>query len=171
MSYEVEENAPLNATPSLTLRLVLPEDEQFLYEVYRSTREEELAQITWSEEQLKMFLKMQLNARDQSYRMHYSEIDDRVILFHNERVGRLIVVRRDDEIRLADIALLPEYRRAGIGASLIKDLIRQANESGKPIRLQVERPNEQAKRLYERLGFTTTGENMTHSQMEYQPGA
>ena len=161
---------PSGAAPALVLRPVLPEDEQLLYEVYASTRADELAQVPWSEAQLKAFLKMQLNARDQSYRMYYAGIDDRIILFNNQPVGRLILVRTDEEIRLADVALLPEYRRSGIGTSLIKDLLAEADEAKKPIRLQVEKPNEQAKNLYERLSFKTTGENSTHFQMEYQPG-
>jgi ribosomal protein S18 acetylase RimI-like enzyme len=66
---------------------------------------------------------------------------------------------------------LPEYRNSGIGTSLVKDLMIEADESGKPLRLQVERLNEPARRLYERLGFSTTGENLTHFQMEYRPGA
>jgi ribosomal protein S18 acetylase RimI-like enzyme len=159
---------PSNTATALALRPVLPEDEQFLYEVYRSTRADELAQVLWSEAQLTMFLKMQLNARDQSYRMHYPEIDDRIILFKNERVGRLIVVRTSEQIRLADIALLPEHRGSGIGTTLVKDLMAEATQESKPIQLQVERPNQQARRLYERLGFTTTGENSTHFQMEYR---
>jgi ribosomal protein S18 acetylase RimI-like enzyme len=164
---EVRESSPANAASAITLRPLLPEDEQFLDEVYQSTRADELAQVPWSEAQLTAFLKMQLKARDQSYRMHYPEIDDRIILFRNQKVGRLIVVRRDVEIRLADIALLPHYRNNGIGTALVKDLMMEAKESGKPLRLQVETLNEQARRLYERLGFSTTGENLTHFQMEY----
>jgi ribosomal protein S18 acetylase RimI-like enzyme len=114
---------------------------------------------------------MQLSARDQSYRMHYSSIDDRIILFKGEPAGRLILVRTGQEIRLADIALRPAYRRAGIGTVLIKDLMNEAENAGKPIRLQVETQNQQAHSLYERLGFTTTGETMTHFQMEYRPEA
>lgn len=158
---------PLNAAPAIQLRPVLPEDEQFLYEVYRSTRLEELAQVPWDEAQLKIFLKMQLTARDQSYKMHYPEMEDRVILSQNERAGRLLVVRTVEQIRLADIALLPEYRHAGIGTILIKELMAEAQASDKPLRLQVEKPNTQARRLYERLGFVTTGETLTHFQMEY----
>jgi ribosomal protein S18 acetylase RimI-like enzyme len=165
-SFSVEQ--PSNAAPALSLRPVLPEDEEFLYEVYKGTREDELAQISWDEAQLKAFLMMQLKARDQSYRMHYPELDDLVILFEEQRIGRLIVVRADEEIRLADIALLPQFHRTGAGTTLIKDLMKEADELGKPIRLQVEKPNEQARRLYERLGFTTTGENLTHFQMEYR---
>lgn len=163
----VRESSPANAASAITLRPLLPEDEQFLDEVYQSTRAAELAQVPWSEAQLTAFLKMQLKARDQSYRMHYPEIDDRIILFRNQKVGRLIVVRRDVEIRLADIALLPHYRNSGIGTALVQDLMMEAKESGKPLRLQVETLNEQARRLYERLGFSITGENLTHFQMEY----
>ena len=159
-----------NIAPAIALRPILPEDAEFLYEVYASTRADELAQIPWGEAQLKMFLKMQLNARDQSYRMYYEGIDDRIILSGNQPIGRLIVVRTDEEIRLADVALLPEYRSGGTGTALVKDLMTEAGNAQRPIRLQVEKPNVQAKRLYDRLGFTTTGENDTHVQMEYQPG-
>jgi ribosomal protein S18 acetylase RimI-like enzyme len=148
----------------------VPGDEQFLYEVYAGTRADELAQIPWNEAQLKAFLKMQLDARDQSYRMHYPEIDDRIVLINDRPAGRLIVVRRDEEIRLADIALLPEYRASGIGSKLIKELMEEAESSGRPVRLQVEKQNVGARRLYERLGFTAKGENLTHFQMEYWPG-
>jgi ribosomal protein S18 acetylase RimI-like enzyme len=168
---EVKADDPANAAPLIALRPVLPEDEQVLYEVYRSTRADELAGIPWSEDQLKAFLKMQLNARDQSYRMNYPQIDDRVILFREQPIGRLMVVRADEEIRLADVALLPVHRGNGIGAALVKDLIAEADSSNKPVRLQVEKPNAGARRLYERLGFTATGETMTHTQMEYRPGA
>jgi ribosomal protein S18 acetylase RimI-like enzyme len=163
--------APSTDAPPLALRPVSPADEEFLYEVYASTRADELSQISWGEAQLKAFLKMQLNARDQSYRMYYAGIDDRIILFKNQPIGRLILVRTKEEIRLADVALLPEYRRSGIGTSVIRDLLAEADETKRPVRLQVEKPNEQAKRLYERLNFTTTGDNSTHFQMEYQPGA
>lgn len=166
---ETKEDGSSNNAPAISLRPISPDDAEFLYEVYASTRADELAQIPWNEAQLKMFLKMQLNARDQSYRMYYTGIDDQIILLNNQPVGRLIVVRTDEEIRLSDVALLPEYRRSGAGTALIKDLMSEASKVKKPIRLQVEIPNVQAKRLYDRLGFTTTGENITHFQMEYQP--
>lgn len=166
---ETKESGSSNVAPAISLRPILPEDAEFLYEVYASTRADELAHIPWSEAQLKAFLKMQLNARDQSYRMYYEGIDDRIILSGDQPIGRLILVRSDEEIRLADVALLPEYRRGGTGTSLIKELMTEAGNTQRPIRLQVEKPNVQAKRLYERLGFTTTGENDTHVQMEYQP--
>jgi ribosomal protein S18 acetylase RimI-like enzyme len=156
---------PSNST-SVTLRPVLPEDEQFLYELYASVRADELAQVQWDEAQLKMFLKMQLRARDQSYLMYYPSLDDRIILLDNKRAGRLIVSRTHDCVRLVDVALLPEYRGTGIGTALIKELFAEAGETNRVVRLQVEKTNPQACRLYERLGFSITSENQTHFQME-----
>ena len=153
----------------LALRPVAPGDEQLLLEVYAGTREDELAQIPWAAAQREAFLRMQLAARDRSYRMYYQGLEDSVILCGDRPAGRLLVVRGSEEFRLADIALLPAYRRAGIGSALVKELMAEAARRGLPLRLQVEKFNTEARSLYERLGFNTTGENDTHFQMEYRP--
>ena len=155
-----------NHQAEIRLRVVAPEDEAFLYEVYRSVRSEELAAWGWDETQQEMFLKMQLKARDQSYLMYYPGLDNQIILFRNQPAGRLIVSRTDEDIRLVDIALLPEYRNARIGTGLIEDLFAEADATNRPVRLQVEKTNPPALRLYERLGFLVTSENQTHFQME-----
>ena len=155
-----------NRALNISLRPVEPEDEAFLYEVYRSTRAEELAAWGWDERQQELFLKMQLRARDQSYLMYYTEISDSIILFEKSRAGRIIISRSDKEIKLVDISLLPEYRGAGLGTSLIKDLFAEADRTERVVRLQVERTNTEARRLYERMGFLLTSENQTHFQME-----
>ncbi len=163
-------NAPARQEENaVALRPVAAEDEPLLLEIYASTRADELAQIHWADAQREAFLRMQLAARDRSYRMYYEGLEDRVILFENRPAGRLLVVRGEDEFRLADIALLPEYRHAGLGTALVQELMSEAGRRGLPLRLQVEKSNAQARRLYKRLGFATTGENDTHFQMEYWP--
>ena len=42
------------------------------------------------------------------------------------------MVARDDEIRLVDIALLPEHRGAGIGTALMRDLLAEAEQEASP---------------------------------------
>ena len=157
------------AAAQVTLRPALPGDEQFLLVLYASTRADELAQLPWGRDQLQAFLRMQLNARDQAYRMYYPDLEDRIILVGSRPAGRLLVVRGDEEIRLTDIALLPEHRGGGVGTSLIRGLMAEARETKRPLRLQVEKSNAQARRLYERLGFAFTGENDTHFQAIYPP--
>jgi ribosomal protein S18 acetylase RimI-like enzyme len=157
-----------NHQAEIRLRVVAPEDEAFLYEVYRSVRSEEMLAWGWDATQQELFLKMQLKARDQSYLMYYPGLDNQIILFRNQPAGRLIVSRTDEDIRLIDIALLPEYRNARIGTSLIEDLCAEADATNRPVRLQVEKTNPPALRLYERLGFSVTSENQTHFQMEWK---
>jgi ribosomal protein S18 acetylase RimI-like enzyme len=69
-------------------------------------------------------------------------------------VGRLYVARWPEEIRMVDIALLPEYRDTGIGTSLLEALISESEGAGNPLSIHVERFNVQALRLNERLGFS-----------------
>ncbi|MDX6303486.1 MAG: hypothetical protein QOI77_455, partial [Blastocatellia bacterium] len=83
--------------------------------------------------------------------------------------GRLIVERREHEIRLIDLALLPEHRNNSIGGFLIRKLQNEARQEEKPLRLQVIRFN-RAINLFERLGFARTSETGTHFQMEWLPG-
>ena len=57
-------------TPSITLRPIGPDDEAFLYRVYASTREEELAPLGWNEAQKTAFLRMQFTAQPGSIKLH-----------------------------------------------------------------------------------------------------
>ena len=111
------------------LRPVRPEDESFLYEVYASTRLDELALTGWTEQQKKEFLQMQFGAQHRYYHEQFPEAEFHIILIQNLPIGRLYVDRRSDEIRIIDIALLPEYRNAGIGSMFLHNLMEEAEQS------------------------------------------
>ena len=135
----------------LMLREATPEDESFLLEVYASTRIDELAGLGWSDDQMQAFIRMQFLARERSY----PRAGNRIILLDGRPVGRMMVDRGETAILLRDIALLTEYRNAGIGSRLIQDLMKEASATGKPIELHVVSTSP-AVRLYERLGFCST---------------
>jgi len=136
----------------LNLRPATPEDEPFLLEVYASTRIDELAGIGWSDDQKQAFIKMQFLARERTY----PRGDDRIIVLDGRPVGRILVDRNEAEILLRDIAVLTEYRNAGVGSRLINELMQEATAAGKPIKLHVV-SSSPAVRLYERLGFRRSG--------------
>ena len=69
---------------------------------------------------------MQFHARRRAYQAAYPDADDRVIVQAGQAVGRILVLRTDDHIRLVDIAVLPGYRKAGIGTCLIGELIAES---------------------------------------------
>ena len=82
-----------------------------------------------------------------------------------EPAGRLYVARWEDEIRVMDIALLPEHRGAGIGTRLLRDLLDEAEASGKKVTVHVEL-NNPALTLYQRLGFRPVAERGVYLLLE-----
>jgi GNAT superfamily N-acetyltransferase len=154
----------LNEQVDLSLREATPEDEPFLLEVYASTRLEELDGFGWTDDQKQAFIKMQFLARQRTY----PRVDDRIILFEGRPVGRMLVDRNDESILLRDIALLTEFRNAGLGSRLIKDLMKEATDAGKPIQLHVV-TSSPAVRFYERLGFSRSGGDNAYLEMKWLP--
>jgi ribosomal protein S18 acetylase RimI-like enzyme len=154
-----------NERVDLLLREVTPEDESFLFEVYASTRIEELEGVGWDDAQKHAFFRMQFVARERSH----PRVDDRIILLNERPVGRMMVDRTEAVILLRDIALLTEFRNAGIGSHLIQNLMKEATSSGKPIQLHVVATSP-AVRLYERLGFCRSGEETAaYLEMKWVP--
>ena len=74
--------------------------------------------------------------------------------------------REKSTIELIDISLLPEYRNGGVGTTLLGELIEESRKSGVPLRLQVQRNNQAAIRLYQRLGFSTIEQDEVYYRME-----
>lgn len=159
-------NEPI--TPdAISLRAANEEDKEFLLELYKSSRGDDLRSLSWEESRIGEFLDMQYEAQQRFYE-EYKQADDDIIMLRGKPVGRLIIERRDHEIRCVDIALLLEHRNAGIGAFLIGQLQDEAKRTTKPLRLQVIRFSP-AVSLFERLGFVRTSETGTHFQMEWTP--
>ena len=152
----------------ITLRPAQPQDESFLYELYCSTRQEELALWGWDAAQAAAFLQLQFRAQQQHYQTQFAQATYQIICSADQPIGRLILASTDQELRLADIALLPAYRNAGIGTTLIGDLLTAAAQTGRPVRLHVEAHN-RARRLYERLGFTVIEATGPYYLMEKPP--
>jgi ribosomal protein S18 acetylase RimI-like enzyme len=152
----------------ITLRETEPQDEQFLLEVYASTRQEELAQVPWNESQRESFIRMQFQAQHSYYRERFSRADYNVILLNGERVGRLYVLRDQDALRILDLTVLPRYRRSGIGTWLIRELLREAEETGRPVQIYVETFSASLN-LFKRLGFSSIAEEGINCLLEWRP--
>ena len=79
------------------------------------------------------------------------------------------VDRRADEIRILDIALLPEHRGRGIGNALLDALLAEAETAGKPVSIFVESHPLRARRFFERLGFEEAEDQGVSVLMEWRP--
>lgn len=144
---------------------------EFLLRLYATTRAEEMAMVTdWTDEQKEWFIRMQFQAQHAWYQEHYGDAQFDLILIDDAPAGRLYVHRREKEIRLVDISLAPELRGRGIGESLLRELMAEAEAAGKPLTIHVEKYNP-AMRLYLRLGFKPIEDRGPYDLMEWKPAS
>jgi len=153
---------------SVNCRIASEGDREFVFSVYASTRTEELARVRWTLEERERFLRQQFRAQDHSYRTNYPGAEFLIIVVDGADGGRLYLHRRLEEIRIMDVALLPGFRRQGIGTYLLKELLREGQTSSRIVTIHVETFNP-ALRLYQRLGFTQVAENGVYLLMEWRP--
>lgn len=158
------------SVPRPALRTIRAEDRDFLLRVYAGARLEELALTNWDETQKQAFLVQQFEAQHHHYQTHYPGARLDLIVLDDEPIGRLYVARWREEIRIMDIALLPEHRHRGIGGGLLRDLLEEAAATGRRLTIHVERYNP-ALRLYQRLGFEPVGETGVYLLLAVEPPA
>lgn len=142
----------------VSYRRIALDDLAFLRRVYRSTRDEELKAIGWSEAQIETFIDMQFDAQHTHYQTHYAQAAWLIIEKEGAPCGRLYLDCWANEDRIVDIALLPQQRGQGIGSAILADLLHDAEARGQAVTIHVEN-NSPALRLYERLGFKSAGQD------------
>ncbi len=89
---------------------------------------------------------------------NYSPSTCRIVLCGEEEVGLLVVEEEPAHLWLVKLYLRSSFRGLGLGTRLLQQVIEEANELGKPIRLRVLKVNQDAQRLYLRHGFAVVGE-------------
>jgi ribosomal protein S18 acetylase RimI-like enzyme len=155
---------------AITLRPATPADYHFMRLLYGSTREEEMKQFPFDEFRKKEFLDQQFGAQYQHYQLHYPTCERNIIEKDGKPVGRLWLDEWRDQIRLVDIALMPEWRGSGIGSMLLDEVLARGAKAGKPVTIHVEGYNP-ALRMYERLGFVKVDTNGVYYLMKWTPPA
>ena len=156
------------APANVTLRPVTENDQEFLVELYATTRAQELAMVPWSIDQQQAFVRAQFFAQQDHYRQKYPDASHDIIVTDDRQVGRLYVGRLEREIRIVDITLLPAERNAGIGSYLIQQLLDEAKRDKKLTRIYVEEFNPSL-RLFDRLGFSVREQQGIHLLLEWSP--
>ena len=164
----MEQEFTLRDGAKMRLRSVAAHDEEFLLAVYASTRAQELAQVQWEPGQQEAFVKWQFEMQRREYDARFPDAQYNVIEINGQPVGRIWLGRSDDEIRLLDIALLPEFQNRGAGTLLVNHLIDEARSSGKRLRHMVFVLNDNADRFYERLGFVVIEDLGGYKHMEWK---
>lgn len=150
----------------LALRAAKREDDLFLFRLFCSVREPDFAFLGKMER--KKLLELQFAAQQRHYQANMPEAEHLIVLRDGGPIGRMTFIRRNDELHLAEIALLPEHRNHGIGSILMEKMIKAEAEQRHAIRLHVYTQSA-AVRFYERLGFVTVKDDGAYLFMEKLP--
>jgi ribosomal protein S18 acetylase RimI-like enzyme len=154
---------------TVELRPVAPDDDEFLLAVYGSTRAEELGQVEWAEGQKATFLRWQFDLQRREYDGRFPDAAYYVVMVDQQPAGRIWVGTDNEQIRLLDIGLLPEFQNRGVGTALLQRLIAYAASERKALRHMIFVLNNNAERFYERLGFKQIEEFGAYKHMEWKP--
>lgn len=152
----------------IKLRPETSKDTTFLRRLYASTREIEMAIVPWDAAQKEQFLDMQFRAQREHYLRYYPNASYLVIEIDDRPAGRLYVDRWEGEIRLMDIALLPDFRGQGAGSRLLSDILDEGRRTSRVVTIHVE-GNNPARRLYQRLGFEVVEDKGVYLLMRWTP--
>ena len=162
---------PLDERGRVRLRPVEPGDEEFLLRVYASSRADEMKLVPWDEEQKRAFVRSQFEAQYAQYHERFPDAEYNVILLDGGPAGRLWIGRTPEQIRLLDIAILPEFQNQGVGAVVLGKLVAESDERGLPLRHMVFKLNTAAMRFYQRFGFSQIDDVGAYIHMERRPAS
>lgn len=132
-------------------RQVEGSDRQFLYRLKRACLKEYVTAIWgWDEaDQWRRFV------------ADFDPAASRIVVAFGRDVGQYAVQIETTEIFLRGLYLLPAYQRRGLGGRILQDLLSEARQGRRPVRLQVLVGNP-ARNLYRRLGFAIVDKTDTH---------
>jgi ribosomal protein S18 acetylase RimI-like enzyme len=154
------------AQAGLDVRLSQADDNVFLEQVFRSTRED-LLQLNLPPSMLDMLLSQQYRAQQQSYQQQWPGARVWVIRALGVAVGKIMLAESAQAIRIIDIAFMPGERGKGRGRALLKLLQTAAAEHHLVLTLAVDNRNWRARKLYELLEFVVTEATDTHEYMKW----
>ncbi len=153
----------------VTIRPASSADRTFLETLYHGTRED-LRLADAEPEFIDNLINIQFNAQQAGYGEMFPNAMYFVVEKLHELIGRITVDFGSNEIRVIDIAFIPQARGKGFGEIVLRAMQKAAAEARAPLTLTVQPTNFFAKRLYHKLGFHILRAAPMAEQLIWYPG-
>jgi ribosomal protein S18 acetylase RimI-like enzyme len=137
----------------LSTRLEVAADEAFLLRLFESVKGPLFARMPVDDVMKARLLDMQFRAMMQSYRASCPSGAFQIVTMDDAPIGQLIAHIAADRVYVVYIALLPSWRRRGIGSALIRALLDEAQADDLGCEATVALDNIPSLQLWAGLGF------------------
>jgi ribosomal protein S18 acetylase RimI-like enzyme len=144
-------------------------DADFLFSLFQSVKEPEMAAMPADMRTKRQLLCMQFRAMTQSYHAVFPGAQYDIVLLNGEPIGRLILNLIPARAHVIYVALLPKMRNRGIGTALMTAILDEPRRHGAVCEAQVAIGNMASLRLWRRLGFIERERDETDVVVEWRP--
>ena len=157
----------------MKLRPARPEDEPFLRQLRGQVDADRLCMNLWRGEGVDVEKAKILDLQFRAQAAHHNvlkanwETRENIIEMDAVSIGRFVITGGGEELRLVEIALVPQWRGQGIGQMVIGATREECVRSGRVLRLCVEKTNQRAIALYLAQGFYVIENEAMHFVMEW----
>lgn len=152
-----------------TFRSIVDSDAEFVRRLFNITLRSQMPfdHTGLTEEQIDALLDHQLAAQTLHYSSNYPHAEISIVEHPDEPVARLIIIEFEDEVRLGDLMILPEYQNNGLCSYIMDQYVELGLATKRIVRLHVEKAN-RAVNLYKRKHFEIIEDLSSHWLMEYK---
>ena len=150
------------------LRRCTEEDDAFVYDVFCTTWESEVAALP-NPSLAQHVLRIQHIVQNRRFTSRYPGHDRFVIVVDGEPAGRLYAYETTSMLHVVDLTLLPQFRSEGTKSRLAHELFEYAGERRMSITLRVPRRNLRASAVYASLGFQLGRMDDVDNYFEWTP--
>jgi ribosomal protein S18 acetylase RimI-like enzyme len=106
--------------------------------------------------------------QDRYFEADWDDASHEAIEYNGVLAGYCAIEHRDADIHIRELVIDPRFQNLGIGSTIIREAVSEAEERGVPVVLGTFIAN-RAGDLYERLGFIEFDRTESHRLFEWSP--
>jgi ribosomal protein S18 acetylase RimI-like enzyme len=158
----------MSFSEGFSLRLANVNDQPFMEELFRSTREH-FYLMPLPKQQVELLIKQQFVLQQSAYATQFPAASHYVIEFAGEPIGKITLNKTEVDFHLIDIIVASRVRNRGYGTHILRSIQNLAEKKKRQLRLSVDQENQRAKKLYLALGFCILESSNTHDILIWSP--
>ncbi len=143
---------------SISSRQVTQDDKEFVWQ---------LSVLCFRDVVIRQFGQWDNDWQVANFDRHWCPEKCSIVLRDDAPVGILSTWRETEGMFLSQVLIHPDHQNQGIGSSLLRGVMAEAEAGGMPVRLQVLSENGRALSLYQRLGFAVSDTIEPYVRLEY----